>query len=84
MHPLVPGAMGQQGEAGKGEKAKISLKYCGVGKGCSVAFVVGCGGAGGDSRMGLHAGNVPPAMGTGVSGPTSLRRTRSITPGRFS
>lgn len=34
--------------------------------------------------MGLRARGVPPAMGTGVAGPASPRRTRSIAPGRFS
>lgn len=33
MHPLMLGAMGQQGEAGEGENKKISLKICSVGEG---------------------------------------------------
>lgn len=84
MHPLVLGAVGQRGEAGKGKKAKILPKSCGLGEGCSVVHVVGCEGAGGDPEMGLCARVVPPAMGTRVSEPASPCRTQSIVPGRFS
>lgn len=70
--------------AGKGEKAKIPLKSCGLGEGCSVVHGVGCEGAGREPRMGLCVRDVPSAVGTRVSGPASPHRSRRSAPGRFS
>lgn len=63
MHPLVPGAVVQQGEAGKEEKAKIPLTSCGVGEGCSVALVVGWGGCRGRLQDGAVCVGCPSCHG---------------------
>lgn len=49
--------------AGKGEKAKIPLKSCGLGEGCSVVHGVGCEGAGREPRMGLVRAGCPFCRG---------------------
>lgn len=73
MHPLVPGAVGQRGEAGKGDKEKMPLKSSGAGEECSVAHVVGRGGAGENPGWGWGWGMSLLPWGSGC-----LRQLRPI------